>query len=188
MSEPSFHDRMMRLQDDKGQNLLWVAGYHAARDDASKIAAEADQRIAELQAKLAEAERERDALRILAERNYPGLKRSGFCSKSHGNDPLPVKLARAMEAMAEITSQEHTLYCIGGSLDGQVRTERGDHFINRQPQLWERYDLRVYPALGPSPQVAFWVLSGEGTVSWYPQAAALYVNAAVLADEQQIHT
>ena len=100
MSEPSFHDRMSSLM-----SIALPSPSTAARV-ANGIAAEADQRIAELQAKLAEAERERDALRILAERNYPGLKRSGFCSKIHGNDPLPVKCSTCYPTWPALC-QEH---------------------------------------------------------------------------------
>lgn len=88
--------------------------------------------------------------------------------------------------------RQHTLYCIGGSLDGQIHPGAGEVLVvpiwepphTRPRYREERYEMSGF-ASGEH-VVYFWGLIGLRPDVFLSRARELYVPAAVLQDEQLI--
>ena len=89
----------------------------------------------------------------------------------------------------------HTLYCIGGSLDGRIKWGFGNMLehrvpvptdIERQRYHHEFYERRSFQRSEAEPVVEFRVFTEMATLSAELHALARYVDAAVLRDEQVI--
>lgn len=81
----------------------------------------------------------------------------------------------------------HALYCIGGSLDGQVRTHDESGFIapvDRYRGEW--YVIKGFGGTSGGPDVHYWVCQDIDSAEFTRRACDLYVSAAVLQDEQLI--
>lgn len=94
-----------------------------------------------------------------------------------------------------VSADEHirTLYCIGGSLDGQIKSSYGWVLKNERQAVQpytdygyinEFYVLRNFKRDGHT--VYFWRFNGLTREKFEDRARELFVEAAVLQDEQLI--
>lgn len=88
--------------------------------------------------------------------------------------------------------EQRTLYCIGGSLDGEIRTASGSFKIEipltKDWQSHEIYRLRTLrrKIQDASFTVQFWIADHISDAHVRSRARELFTEAAILQDEQLI--